>query len=82
MLFDKSFRQCPLSVLDADASEVLQMIQMSEGGGFGSSRVSPSQLLSETQYYWNVRVIVMEEQRRIEKIRKAREKAKARNKHG
>jgi hypothetical protein len=37
-----------------------------EGGGFGSSRMLPSQLLKESAYYFTVRSIILSEQRKIQ----------------
>jgi hypothetical protein len=75
-IIDRMFYQCPLKVIDYDAMEVLSMITICEGGGFGSSRTLPSQLLEETEYFFNARSIILGEQSRIEKWKELQKKDK------
>lgn len=68
-VYDRVFTRCPLMSLDAEAVSDAQFVLLCEGGGMSVSRILPSQMLKETAYYFNVRSIILGEQRRIEKIR-------------
>jgi hypothetical protein len=59
--------------------ELIIFVMNCEGGGFGSSRMLPSQLIKETAFYFNVRSIVLSEQRKIEKYKEKQEKRKGRD---
>lgn len=63
------FTSCPLSSINYEVMEVVNIVLLCEGGGMGGSRVLPSVLVGEAVYYFNVRSIVLAEQRRIEKIK-------------
>lgn len=69
IVYGHEFLQCPVSAADEEASRIINMVYICEGGGLGGSRVLPSQLLEETAFYLNVRSIVLSEQRKIEKIK-------------
>ncbi len=73
-VFDVYFTRCPLSAVSMEAMEVVNTVFLSEGGGFGASRVLPSAMLTETAFYWNVRSIVLSEHGRLEKLKKKKEK--------
>lgn len=74
-IIDDVFDRCPVSMLDAGACADVAIIEACEGGGLGGSSILPSQFLSETQYFHNVRQIVHHEKWKIEK-------KKDKDKHG
>ena len=47
-----------------------------EGGGMGGGRIVPSLLLDEPQFYWNVRLVVLGEMRRIEEFKREKKDVK------
>lgn len=65
---DEILTQCPVSLLDEETIELVNIILMSEGG-MGGGRVLPSELLDETAFYFNARAVVLSEQRKIEKLK-------------
>jgi len=71
-VIDEVFASCPISSINQEASEVIRIVNMCEGE-MGGVRL-PSQVLSETAYYHNVRSIVLGEQGRIYKIRQKKDK--------
>ncbi|HKZ36426.1 MAG TPA: hypothetical protein VJ184_02170 [Chryseolinea sp.] len=73
-VFDKVFTQCPLSDIDRDSIELYNLVMICEGGGMGGSRVMPSQLIEETNFYFSARTIIFDEKRKIDKYRKKKEK--------
>lgn len=68
-VFERTFVQCPLIALDEEAMRLVNVVLLCEGGGMGGSRILPSQYLGETAVYWNIRSVVLREQRRIQKIK-------------
>ncbi len=78
-VFDLIFTRCPIREVNPEASDVVHTILTCEGGGgFGSSRLLPSDLLGETVFYNNARSIVLTEQQRVQKLRDARDKRRKR----
>ncbi|MDP2815293.1 MAG: hypothetical protein Q8O19_01275 [Rectinemataceae bacterium] len=75
---DRVFKECPISSFDPDAAELLSVVDSCEGGMGG--RRSPADVLSDTNYYYNVRTIVMSERGRIERWKKKKEDKKGRRK--
>ena len=69
-VFDKVFDQCPLSDLNRDSIELYNIIMLSEGGGMGGSKVMPSVLMEETNFYFNARAVIFAEKNRIENYQK------------
>jgi hypothetical protein len=65
-----------MQAVDPDVFKLVAFVNQCEGGGWGSSRILPSQLLRETAFYLNLRSIILSEKSRIEKIKKEKEKAK------
>lgn len=51
-MFGEVYKQCPLSFLDEGCIQVANLINMSTGGMGGISAL-PSQLLEETQLFFN-----------------------------
>jgi len=76
IIYGHEFRQCPLSAIDEESSRIVNFCLLCEGGGFGSSRILPSQLLREMAFYLKIRSIILHEQRRIEKIKEDKKKSK------
>jgi len=75
-VFDKVFYQCPVSFIDPGAARLIGVINLCEGGGLGSSRVLPSAILEEAEFYFSVRTIVLSEQSRVQRWKDEKEKAK------
>ena len=73
-MFDEYFTECPVGRIDGEAAEIVNIIEMSEGGGMGGGWVSPSLMLQESMTYWNCRRIVLHEKNKIDRWRKAHEK--------
>lgn len=69
-LFDELLDKCPVSALQPSACETIGIIEACEGSGFGSSSMLPSVFLDETQYYHNVRRVVLQEKAKLEKTNK------------
>jgi len=61
------FDRCPVSMLEMSACVDVSVVEACEGGGMGGSSMLPSQFLEETQYFHNVRQIVLNEKWKIEK---------------
>jgi len=78
IIYRRPFYQCPISAIDEEALRIVNIVQLCEGGGLGGTRVPPSFFLYETAFYMNVRSIVYEEKRRIDRIKKEKEQLKAR----
>lgn len=76
-VFDEVFTGCPISSIDRESSEVIRIVNMCEGE-MGGVRL-PSELMSETAYYHNVRSIVLGEQGRIQKARQKKDKSRNRS---
>lgn len=68
-LYYEIFNRCPLNIADDDAWEVVNIVLMAEGGGMGVSRIMPSQIMDETNFWWNVRSVIIGEQNKIEKLK-------------
>lgn len=75
-VFDKVLSECPVGMLDEDLCDVANIVSMCEGGGFGGGRTLPSQLMEEMNYYWEVRSIVLSEERRIDRYKDSIKKDK------
>ena len=75
-MFDEIFAICPLSssLHDREAHEIIGIIEMCEGGESGSSTRSPTALLEEPNFYFNVRSIVQNEKGRIWRLKEKKEK--------
>ena len=50
--------------------DLIEMVDMAEGGEMGSSAILPSLLLEETQFYFNLRSIVNGERGKIRELQK------------
>lgn len=74
-VMDEIFDRCPISALDAKACEAVAIVEACEGGGFGGGMILPSMLLSESQFYHNVRQIVLHEKWRLSKLRDKKKKS-------
>lgn len=75
-VFDIVYTTCPIQDLNQEASEVISMVNLCEGGGMGGGRIVPSLLLDEPQFYWNVRLVVLGEMRRIEEFKREKKDVK------
>lgn len=80
-VYGTMFDACPLTSIDIDAAEVVNIVRICEGGGFGGGRITPSSLLEETAFYWNARGIVNSKQASIEKIREEKRKKENGGRH-
>lgn len=73
-IFDEIFNRCPISLIDNDAWEVANIILMCEGSGM--SGMLPSQVMEETNFWWNARNIVIGEYNRINSLKEINYKDK------
>lgn len=51
--------------MDTEVIDLANLIEMAEGGEGGGSARSPMLLLEETQFYFNIRAIVLGEKGRV-----------------
>lgn len=68
-IFDKDTDRCPISLITKEASSVIQILNVCDGG-MGGSSILPSALMEETQYFLNVKQIVSSERARLSSIDK------------
>jgi len=75
-LFETIVEQCPISAIDSEAVSVVNFLAFCEGGGgmSGTTGMPPSIALKQTNFFFNVRSIIMRERSRIEKIRSSKKK--------
>jgi len=61
---------------DRDSRDIIDLIEMCEGSGMGTSSRSPKAMLEEANAYFTLRNIVMCEKGRIAEIKHKRDKLK------
>mgnify|MGYP001187643708 FL=1 len=67
-IYDEIFDRCPISQIDAESVEIINIVNMS-GGEFGMN-LSPSALLEETAFFFNVKSIISRVYNEIERFKK------------
>jgi len=75
-VFADPWTTCPLSEYDSGSQEIISIVEACEPFGTGGGRFSPNEYMSFTQFYCNVRSIVMNEKGKIEEFKTKRDKKK------